>query len=596
LDNRFLFELENDPTFQMLNQQVNSFNTLKILKLENHEIRHSNLLSWLLNPKENHSLGDHFLRKILEHLILIDENSDNSQYKVISEILNHSLNDSYIYREVKTDKNRFIDLLIVNQTLKTVILIENKLYSTESQNQLVDYLDYTKAIFKDFKIIPIYLTLNGEVPSNSEYFILSYDRIQSILETILMLHKTQLNDAVYKFIEDYHEILKEKYYPNESQIKQAIDIYKHHKQTINELYEESSTIHKLLHFNSDYQFAFLMKYKNTIDYIFKHGQNILSYSFEQFIHQQFQESIIYNPHPTVPHLLPPEWGAIEQKSLRESNYWLGRGLIVWFEKTYDNRLRLIAELGPIKYSERISLIENLEKLGLSFKDNSKIEKARFTRFFSKKIDINKWDDLEELSNAMLELYNDSEFTILRQKIASILNHVAFHEEVKTITDDMDTNKKVLEICKEWLEENSISESDYRLSPTTVSFKIPLFDAYKEKLGETRIKWWWDNGPFLFWIKINEDSLYFVLEVGPIEPEKRMILMDYLKEKGIKFNKKGSELESKYTRIFTETVSINKSNEMEIKNTLTNLYENKKLQDILKDLQSIYKEIQLPTDL
>ena len=31
---RDLFELENDTAFQQLNQQVNSFNTLKILKLE----------------------------------------------------------------------------------------------------------------------------------------------------------------------------------------------------------------------------------------------------------------------------------------------------------------------------------------------------------------------------------------------------------------------------------------------------------------------------------------------------------------------------------------------------------------------------------
>ncbi|KHD84257.1 hypothetical protein NG54_16665, partial [Heyndrickxia ginsengihumi] len=87
---RHLFELENDATFQQLNQQVNSFNTLKILKLENHEIRHSNILAWLLNPKENHSLHDYFLRKMIEHLILIEENSNNPKYETVSGILNHS--------------------------------------------------------------------------------------------------------------------------------------------------------------------------------------------------------------------------------------------------------------------------------------------------------------------------------------------------------------------------------------------------------------------------------------------------------------------------------------------------------------------------
>ena len=239
---RDLFELENDTTFQQLNQQVNSFNTLKILKLENHEIRHSNILAWLLNPKENHSLRDYFLRKMMEHLILIDENSNNPQYETVGEILNHSLMDSNVYREVKTDKNRFIDLLIVNQQLKSILLIENKFYSTESENQLDDYLDFIQHTFEDFTIIPIYLTLDGEEPSNQQYFILTYERIESILHTILMLYQDQLSDNVYKFIEDYNQILKEKFYPNQDQILQAIDIYRNHKPTIDALFEETSML------------------------------------------------------------------------------------------------------------------------------------------------------------------------------------------------------------------------------------------------------------------------------------------------------------------------------------------------------------------
>jgi hypothetical protein len=42
----------------------------------------------------------------------------------------------------------------------------------------------------------------------------------------------------------------------------------------------------------------MMKYKKTIDYIFKHGQNILSYSFEEFIRQNIDGEVLYNAHPT----------------------------------------------------------------------------------------------------------------------------------------------------------------------------------------------------------------------------------------------------------------------------------------------------------
>ena len=63
------------------------------------------------------------------------------------------------------------------------------------------------------------------------------------------------------------------------------------------------------------------------------------------------------------------------------------------------------------------------------------------------------------------------------------------------------------------------------------------------------------GHFLFWMNINPDSLYFTLEIGPIEADKRVLLMENIKEKGIKFSKKGLTLEAKYNRIHSETISI-----------------------------------------
>jgi hypothetical protein len=590
---RDLFELENDTTFQQLNQQVNSFNSLKILRLENHEIRHSNILAWLLNPKENHSLRDYFLRKMIEHLILKDENSNNSQYETVGEILNHSLMDSHVYREVKTNNNRFIDLLVVNHQLKTILLIENKFYSSESKNQLDDYLDFIHDTFKDFTIIPIYLTLDGEEPSNQNYFILTYESIESILRTILMLHQDQLSANVYQFIEDYDQILKEKFYPNQDQISLAIDVYRNHRPTIAELFEETSVLNKQLQFESGYQFEFMMKYRNTINYIFKHGQNILSYSFEQFIQQQFDDEVLYNAHPTVPNLLPPEWNLISQIKLGEANYWLGKGLIVWFEQTNDSRLRLIAELGPIEYSGRLLLLEQFEKIGLSFKENSKLEKARYTRFFSQKIDVSKWDDMAELTQVMTDLYNSSEFTLLRKQVAAILNNEnPVKEEITKPVENFPLNKTKIQVqnaFKIWMESKNILENHYRVSSRNLSFKIPLFDAFKEKLGETREKWWWDNGPLLFWMNINPDSLYFTLEIGPIEADKRVLLMENIKEKGIKFSKKGLTLEAKYNRIHTETMSIKGLKESELFDAFNVLYDNKDLQEILEKLQLIYDE-------
>lgn len=592
---RDLFDLENDATFQQLNQQVNSFNTLKILKLENHEIRHSNILAWLMNPKENHGLNDYFLRKMVEHLILIDENSSNVQYKTVGEVLDHSLMDSHVFREVKTMNNRYIDLLIINQQLKTVFLIENKFYSTESKDQLDDYLNFIKETFKDFKIIPIYLTLDGEEPSNKQYFILTYERIESILNAVLMLYKDRLNANAYQFIEDYNGVLKEKFYPNQDQIVQAIEIYRNHKQTIEELSEALPTFHKQLHFETGYQFEFIMKYQNTIQYIQKHGKNILSYSFERFIQQQFGDGeVLYKAHPTVPNLLPPEWGEVGRFHLKESNYWLGKGIIVWFKQTNDSRLRMNAELGPLEYASRLNLLKELEKAGLSIKESSKLEKARYTRFYTEKVDVNKWDDIDELSQAMLKLYNSPEFSLLRKQMAHILKNEQPIKVSNTVAVEHnpinDVIAKVQDAFKKWMEIQNIPEADYRISSRYLSFKLPLFDLFKEKLGETREKWWWDNGPFLFWGYINQDSLYITLEVGPIEADKRVMLMESMKEKGIKFNIKGLSPDAKYNRIYSDTIAIEMGmDEAELLNSFDVFFDKEELQEILKKLQAIYDE-------
>lgn len=592
---RNLLELENDLKFQHLNKEVNSFNILKVLRLENHEIRHSNILAWLLNPGENHHLRDYFLRKFLEHIILIEENSNNPRFDQLEKILDYSLMDCHVFREVKTNKNRFIDLVIVNQQNKFVIFIENKFYSTESENQLDDYLRFVENSFHDFTIIPVYLTLDGEEPSNLNYFSMTYERIEEVLHNILIFYKDQVTSEVYQFIKDYDQILKEKFFTNQDQILLAIDLYRNHKFIIEKLFETTSTLYKPLHFETGYLFEFMMKYKDTINYIYKHGQNILSYSFEKFIKEQFKEEVLFYAHPTNPYFLPPEWNSVGQYPLREENYWLGKGLVVWFEQTKDQRLRLVTELGPIEYEKRLYFLNKIEKLGISVKESSKFEKARYTKFFTKKMDINKWDDLEELAQGMLELYNSSEFTLLRKQVANILegkNPTTTIENMhsKSLDQTLKGNDLFHQAFRQWMELKGISTSNYRVTTRNVSFKIPLFDKFKEKLGETREKWWWHNGPFLFWLNFNNERLYFTLEIGPIETNKRVQLMENLQEQGIHFNKKGLSPEAKFTRIYTQTVQTEGFNEEQFIKTFEEIYNNRELQNILEKLELIYASL------
>jgi hypothetical protein len=97
----------------------------------------------------------------------------------------HSFHDFEVYREVQTSNNKRIDILAVSESMKVVILIENKYKSSESDGQLNNYLSFVRKKFSGYTIIPIFLSLDSSVPTNKEYFILDYNDILDILKVYM---------------------------------------------------------------------------------------------------------------------------------------------------------------------------------------------------------------------------------------------------------------------------------------------------------------------------------------------------------------------------------------------------------------------------
>ncbi|HQO03947.1 MAG TPA: PD-(D/E)XK nuclease family protein, partial [Spirochaetota bacterium] len=121
--------LLDTKAIEILESKLKEFNPFSIMKIENYEIRHSNILSWLFNPIENHHLSDKVLKKFLLEVIL-----NNEALKIpfsIRDIYLLSFTDVEVYREYKN-----IDIFIKSEKNKTIILIENKIKSKESPGQL----------------------------------------------------------------------------------------------------------------------------------------------------------------------------------------------------------------------------------------------------------------------------------------------------------------------------------------------------------------------------------------------------------------------------------------------------------------------------
>ena len=83
-----------------LNRRQSEVNIFEILQVENREIRHSNILAWLLNPEESHGLGDSFLRGCIRAVIRNIEDRDDSEKDYI--LIDSNQNDG-ISNDIEKD-------------------------------------------------------------------------------------------------------------------------------------------------------------------------------------------------------------------------------------------------------------------------------------------------------------------------------------------------------------------------------------------------------------------------------------------------------------------------------------------------------------
>ncbi len=178
--NNFLINNEKVDDIQA---KLNYFNPLEIIGVENSEIKNTKILAWLLNPNENHYLGDKFLTRFLSEAFkhvedkwVLDALQDHQRSKIgkpinVCNIVKENLHNAIIKTEFSI-QNVKIDILIELPEQKWVFIIENKLEATQQNNQLARYWEaiQTKEYYDEYNIAGIYLTIGGTDPNTDENF------------------------------------------------------------------------------------------------------------------------------------------------------------------------------------------------------------------------------------------------------------------------------------------------------------------------------------------------------------------------------------------------------------------------------------------
>jgi hypothetical protein len=421
----------NNSNISNIEAHLNKFNPIRVMQMENMEIRHSAILGWLLNPMENHGLGDWFLKAFLtEALKGVSYNTSALEVQSVN------LMDANVFVEWNN-----IDIFIEVPNQKWAFIVENKIEASQSHNQLKKYRAFVEEYYKgSFKISGVFLTLYNESPDD-DYSTIRYSDVYELIEMLLHQNKDTLSEKVYNFIGYYQETIGRKCGMDSELVDMknlAKQIYREHKSVIDFIYEHGKS--------TQFQYAVSQLVDGEIDKnnqsftindvkyrYFASNQNVMSFLPEKWIeilgelnHDQ-KGNINANEYP---------WSGCEK-------WWWKYPVICWFELN-EKSIRIYAEVGPLSsFDLRKKLINSIEKVDtgkIKFSDKSKMEGAKYSKFlaqnkgkFSSKINENDIDDAEAIKakfDALLIYFNEHVVEQISESLTDFINEMDLSEAEK----------------------------------------------------------------------------------------------------------------------------------------------------------------------
>lgn len=218
-----------DENFRALKQQK-KFNIFDVLKIARKEIRHSNVLAWLLDPSEDHGLGS----RVLNEFVLLLVRDGHIHNAGAGKYLLAKYEEVTVYRERKN-----IDILIESVKDRFVICIENKIDTKDHSGQLNKYNKSVRQDYTDYQKVFVYLTPGGDQPTeetDSEWACLSYRNINICIDNAI--RNAPIDKKVNDFIEYYQEILRREIMGEDAAIKRICsEVYRQHKAVLDLIYE-----------------------------------------------------------------------------------------------------------------------------------------------------------------------------------------------------------------------------------------------------------------------------------------------------------------------------------------------------------------------
>ena len=329
----------NNPELNALESTLSEFNLFEAIGVIKQELKHSNLLAFLLSPCEKHGLGDRFLKKLLGTAFIQGESSPLSALDIDLA----DLSDAEIRREW-----RYIDLLIYSPSNRWVIALENKVDSGEHSNQLTRYENVVESEFSNCeKKSFLYLTKEGDTASRQRWQSLGYSTVANTLESILAEQRSSIGNDVRTLIN-----LIRRHIVSDSEIAQLCrKIYRRHYQALDLIYEHRPDLQ--------------LEMADFLKELIAETQSIAQEDSNKFFIR----------------CVPPIWDRVPLQKTCNVQWTKSRRLVMFEFFNYSDRLEFKLTIGPGEYDSKKTVYDAVKKLNISGTINSRLIPDKWSHIF-----------------------------------------------------------------------------------------------------------------------------------------------------------------------------------------------------------------------
>ena len=367
--------LANNPELHRLTAKLSQFNLFDVLRASENELRHSNVLAWLMNPDANHTLGDSFLRRFLSRCLLANqERALVNTPMSAADIELADFNTVIIHRE-----RRHIDILVVlPEPYHWVFVIENKIRAGESKGQLRRYHDAVAADYPDWKQVGIFLTLDGHDASDDGqslgYIPFSHEAAAHILEELISVRR-DLPPAVKMLIDHYLQTVRRLTMSDPEIVELCKTIYKKHRRALD----------------------LIMEYGASSD-ASDSAKRVLESAWTQEHCPVTRVRVLQR----TAWFIPAGWEASLQKLGGPGWSEHPLGMLCFFHLPGDNeKVGLIFEVGPMdNHSNRIRLLKAIQNDGFRIPERAFEPDSKYTRIYRDYQMVKDGEDEEVVLNRM----------------------------------------------------------------------------------------------------------------------------------------------------------------------------------------------------